>query len=174
MYNGIEISEFLLLFETIWISVLLLVLLTAVGFSVYYSLKLINRKNINNLKQLKERADNDEIAKKRLEKLERKLKRKKEKTKKEKFANIVFWAVVFSVVTFATGYGIVPGWIDYAKKDYVVYSGDFTVQITTRRTYITLKDGTVLYGNAGFDDDDIQGTIVYSKRTHIVLGGKND
>ena len=79
MYNGIEISEFHLLFETIWISVLVLVLLITISVSVYYSFKLINRKNINNLKKLKERADNDEIAKKRLEKLERKLKRKKDK-----------------------------------------------------------------------------------------------
>ena len=172
MYNGIEISEFHLLFETIWISVLVLVLLITISVSVYYSFKLINRKNINNLKKLKERADNDEIAKKRLEKLERKLKRKKEKTKTGRVGNIFFWILIFAVVTFATGYQIVPGWVDYAKKDYVIYSGDFTVEITLRRTYITLEDGTVLYGNAGFDDDDTHGTIVYTRRTHTVLGGE--
>lgn len=71
---------------------------------------------------------------------------------------------------------MIPGWTDYAKKDYVVFDGSslvengFNVHKFTRSSHIILPDGTRLTGSLGLEDGEHHGRIVYSKRTKIALG----
>ena len=67
--------------------------------------------------------------------------------------------------------GVIPGWTDYAKKDYVVYEGATGVYRSGKYSYIKLEDGTVIDGRAGLSYEDKYGTVVYSRRTKIALGG---
>lgn len=69
--------------------------------------------------------------------------------------------------------GIVPNLTDYVRKDYVVYTGEIEVCIQGKSSYIELEDGTVVRGRGDFDSDDTYGTVVYSKRSKLFLGGIN-
>ena len=68
-------------------------------------------------------------------------------------------------------WGVIPGWTDYVKKDYVVYKGEITVYQQTRRSRIELEDGTTVWGTGNFDQEDTYGTVIYSRRTKQFLGG---
>ena len=68
-------------------------------------------------------------------------------------------------------WGIIPGWTDYIRKDYVVYKGEITVYQQMRSSRIELEDGTVVWGIGDFDEHDTYGTVVYSRRTKQFLGG---
>lgn len=74
---------------------------------------------------------------------------------------------------------VIPLWTDYIKKDYIVYSGNFSVERNGtigikyyRYSYdYILEDGTELSGsNMDLDIGEYNKTIVYSKRTKNVLG----
>ena len=69
-------------------------------------------------------------------------------------------------------WAVIPGWTDYAEKDYVVYTGEISVHGQMRHSYIELEDGTTVWGRGDFDAEDTYGTVVYSKRTKEFLGGR--
>lgn len=45
-------------------------------------------------------------------------------------------------------------------------------RIKASKTRIKPEDGTVLRGRAGFGNGEAHGTVVYTKRTKLVLGGE--
>ena len=67
---------------------------------------------------------------------------------------------------------VLPSWMDYVNKDYIVYTGDFRIEESGTKYggYIILSNGEVLNGTALFESDDSNGTIVYSSRSKVVLG----
>ena len=170
-FNGIPISEYVVLVHSIIFSVLLLGVLAAFGFWLYTMKRMKNPKERQRLRNLKEKSRDDETAKKQLEKIERRNKRRRRRDREGVIVNVLIWclSICFSVTVLSLG--IVPSLTDYIRKDYVVYTGDIEVCIQGKRSYIELEDGTVVKGRGDFDSDDTYGTIVYSKRSKLFLGG---
>ena len=131
-----------------------------------------NPKEKEHLRRLKEKAQNDESAKKQLEKIERKNKRRCKREKENIITDIIIWSISICLAIVILAWGVIPGWTDYIKKDYVVYNGKITVHQQIRRSRIELEDGTTIWGIGDFDEADNFGSVVYSKRTKQFLGGK--
>lgn len=171
MYNGIEINDTRLLVWAI-VSSLTLLLTIAVGIFTYFVFN--NKENVKKakrLKALKEKAKIDPIAKKRLEKMERKRKRE---TKNDGFSKIQAFSLILILFLITLFVGVIPEWTDYIKKDYVVYEGNLFVERSftykfSRTSSITLDDGTELTGALGLDEGQHNGKIIYSKRSKIAL-----
>ena len=108
---------------------------------------------------------------KQLEKIERRNKRRRRRDMEGVIVNVLIVCFLIGFTIADLSLGIVPGWTDYIKKDYVVYTGGLEVYVQGKRSYIKLEDGTVIQGKGDFDSDDTYGTIVYSKRSKLFLGG---
>ena len=171
MLNGIPISELRLIVHSVVFTLLFLSLMVALGFLGYASLKLKNPKEKEHLRKLKEKAQSDELAKKQLEKLERRNKRRNKRKKENIITDIFIWSTSVCVGVAILAWGIIPWWTDYIRKDYVVYKGEITVYQQMRSSRIELEDGTVVWGIGDFDEHDTYGTVVYSRRTKQFLGG---
>ena len=173
MYNGIPISELRLIGHSVVFTIFFIGLMIAIGFWVYFSMSLKNPKEKEHLRKLKEKAQSDELAKKQLEKLERRNKRRHKRERKNIITDVFIWSISICVGVAILVWGIIPGWTDYVKKDHVVYKGEITVYQQIRRSRIELEDGTVVWGIGDFDEHDTYGTVVYSRRTKLFLGGSN-
>ena len=171
MLDGIPISELILIVHSIIFTILFIGLMVAVGFWAYTSLTLKNPKEKEHLRRLKEKARSDELAKKQLEKLERRNKRRNKREKENIITDIFIWSISVYVGVAILAWGIIPGWTDYIRKDYVVYKGEITVYQQMRSSRIEFEDGTVVWGIGDFDEHDTYGTVVYSRRTKQFLGG---
>jgi len=171
MLNGIPISELRLIVHSVVFTLLFLSLMVASGFLGYASLKLKNPKEKEHLRKLKEKAQSDELAKKQLEKIERKNKRRRKREKENIITDAIIWSISVCLAIVILAWGVIPGWTDYVKKDYVVYKGEITVYQQTRRSRIELEDGTTVWGIGNFDQEDTYGTVIYSRRTKQFLGG---
>ncbi len=169
--NGIQISELRLIVHSIVFTILLLGLVVAVGFWVYTSLTMKNPKEKERLRKLKEKAQNDENAKKQLEKIERRNKRRRKREKENIITDVIIWSISACLAIAILAWGVIPGWTDYVKKDYVVYKGEITVYQQTRHSRIELGDGTTIWGIGDFSEEDTHGTVIYSRRTKQFLGG---
>ena len=170
-FNGIPISEYVVLVHSILFSILLLVLLIAFGFWLYTMKRMKNPKERQRIRNLKAKSRNDETAKKQLEKIERRNKRRRKRDMEGVIVNVLIWCFLIGFTVADLSLGIVPSLTDYIRKDYVIYTGDIEVCIQGKRSYIELEDGTVVKGRGDFDSDDTYGTIVYSKRSKLFLGG---
>ena len=171
MYNGIEINEGILLANNI-IFTLILLFLVVVGvfaFVVFRNSK--NSKTEDRIKHLKLKADTDPEAKKQLEKLQRKFRKKNAHNTLDKVLVFSLLVILIFINLFVA---VIPGWVDYIKKDYVVIGGDlareYDVHRTIRYSTITLEDGTVLTGSLGLSEGKHSYAIVYSRRTKYLLG----
>ena len=173
MYNGISISELRLIVHSVVFTIFFLCLTVAVGFWVYASRSTKNPKEKEHLQKLRAKAQNDELAQKQLEKLERKNKRKRKCKRKNILTDVMIWTISICLAIAILALGIIPGWTDYIKKDYVVYTGKITVYQQIRRSHIELEDGTTIWGIGDFDEEDTYGTVIYSRRTKQFLGGSN-
>ncbi len=171
--NGIQISELRLIVHSTIFTILLLGLAVAFGFWFYVSLTMKNPKEKEHLRKLKEKAQNDESAKKQLEKIERKNKRRRKREKENIITDIIIWSISACLAIVILAWGVIPGWTDYVKKDYVVYEGEITVYQEAKRSRIETKDGTTVWGIGDFSEEDTYGTVVYSRRTKQFLGGSN-
>ena len=171
VYNGIQISELRLIVHSIVFTILFIGLTIVMGFWIYTSYTMKNSKDKDHLRKLKEKAQSDEHAKKQFEKLERKNKRRRKREKENVITDVVIWSIYICIAILILAWCIIPGWTDYVKKDYVVYTGEFTVYQQTGRSRIELDDGTVVWGIGDFDEEDTYGTVVYSMRTKRFLGG---
>ena len=169
--NGIQISELRLIVQSTIFTILFIGLMVAVGFWAYTSLTLKNPKEKEHLRRLKEKAPSDELAKKQFEKLERRNKRRRRRERKNIVTDVFIWSISVCVGVAILVWGIIPGWTDYIRKDYVVYKGEITVYQQMRNSRIELEDGTVVWGIGDFDEHDTCGTVVYSRRTKQFLGG---
>ena len=173
MYNGIPISEIRLIVHSVVFTILFIGLMIAVGFWVHSLKSMKNPKEKERLKKLRKKAQSDENAKKQLEKIERKNKRRRQRNKDNIITDVVIFSITVCFAVVILAWAIIPGWLDYAKKDYVVYSGEITVYEQMKRSRIELEDGTTIRGRGDFNEEDTYGTVVYSKRTKQFLGGKN-
>ena len=171
MFNGIPISEYRLLAHSVIFTILFLGLAVAFVFWFYVSLTMKNPKEKEHLRKLKEKAQNDESAKKQLEKIERKNKRRRMREKENIITDIIIWSISTCLAIVILAWGVIPGWVDYIRKDYVVYKGEFTVYQQMKNSRIELEDGTVVRGIGDFNEHDTYGTVVYSRRTKKFLGG---
>lgn len=170
-YNGISISEYRLLAHSILFTVLFVGVLIAVAFWIYTAQSLKDKKEKQRIGKLKEKALNDAMAKKQLEKIERKRKRNRKQNRQSRIWDAVLLSGIICLGIVILGWAVIPGWTDYSVKDYVVYTGEIQVYDQIRGSHIELEDGTTLWGIADFDNDDTYGTVVYSRRTKQVLGG---
>lgn len=82
----------------------------------------------------------------------------------------VLTVVIVASIIVLLSCGLIPAILDYSIKDYVVYNGDFDVHSYLRNSYTVIDDGTKLNGEAGCEDVDKHGTIVYAKRSLHILG----
>ena len=84
---------------------------------------------------------------------------------------IVLSLLLVGVVAFSV-FQVLPSWLDYVNKDYIVYTGGFRVEESGTKYGGTIKlsNGETITGTALFENDDSNGTIIYSKRSKIVLG----
>ncbi len=166
----IAILETRLLTQTIIMSVLLLGLLVAAGFWLASCVKKSDVKGKNRIRNLRKQAKNDPGAAQGLKRLKRKKKNQRKKNAKSIFGSVCLGIIIVSLsVTIAVLF-VVPGWIDFAVKDYETYVGKFEVTQGNKLNYIDLDDGTSLHGGGGLDLGEYNGTVVYSKRTHITMG----
>ena len=171
MLDGIPISELKLIVHSIIFTILFIGLMVAVGFWAYTSLTLKNPKEKEHLRRLKEKAQSDELAKKQFEKLERRNKRRRRRERKNIVTDVFIWSISVCVGVAILVWGIIPGWTDYIRKDYVVYTGEITVYQQMKYSRIELDNGTVSWGTGDFNEHDTYGTVVYSRRTKQFLGG---
>ena len=171
MLDGIPISELRLIVHSIIFTILFIGLMVAAGFLAYTSLTLKNPKEKEHLRRLKEKAKSDELAKKQFEKLERRNKRRRRRERKNIVTDVFIWSIFVCVSVAILVWGIIPGWTDYIRKDYVVYTGEITVYQQMKYSRIELDNGTVIWGRGDFNEHDTYGTVVYSRRTKEFLGG---
>ena len=171
MLDGIPISELRLIVHSIIFTILFICLMVAVGFWAYTSLTLKNPKEKEHLRRLKEKAQSDELAKKQFEKLERRNKRRRKRERKNIITDVFIWNISVCVGVAILVWGIIPGWTDYIRKDYVVYKGEITVYQQMKNSRIELDNGTVIWGIGDFNEYDTYGNVVYSRRTKQFLGG---
>ena len=172
-FNGIPISDYRVLVHSIIFSIMFLALMIVFGFWLYISLTMKNPKERQRLRNLKEKAQNDETARKQLEKIERKNKRRRQRNKDNIITDIVIGSFTVCMATVILAWGAIPGWTDYIRKDYAVYTGEIEVYRQLKRSRIELEDGTTVWGIGDFDEEDAYGTVVYSRRTKQFLGGGN-
>ncbi len=176
--NGIPLNEWQLLLHFSIFAIMSIIMLGASAFLLWYTtIQRTNKKGNERIQKLKERAETDEKARVQLEKLQRKRRRKKARDKPQLIREIAFFLLVFGLGIFILCVGVIPALTDYIKKDYVVYSGNFTIEITGNGRHssrdIILEDGTRLDGTAGLHRDDFFGTVIYAKRSKMTLGAKS-
>lgn len=172
-YNGIPISELRLVVSTVIITVLFIGVAVAIGFFLYVCLTMKSAKERRALKKLRKNAKSDDVARTKLEKIKRRNKRRLQRNKSDIVSEVVCLGLSICVAAVALIWTIIPGWIDYFKKDYVVYTGEIKVCSKMKRSRIELDDGTTVWGKGDFDENDTYGTVVYSKRTKQYVGGRN-
>ena len=132
-----------------------------------------NPKERQHLRKLKEKAQTDETARRQLEKIERKNKRRRQRNKDNIITDIIIWSATVCLAVAILAWGVLPGWTDYLRKDYVVYTSEITVHNQMKHSRIDLEDGTTIWGIGDFNEEDTYGTVVYSRRTKQFLGGGN-
>ena len=172
LYNGIEIAEWKLLFVVIFTNVFLLAALIIVIASYFIMREKRNKKEESRIKKLRELAQNDAVAAKQLRKMERKKKNRRNRDIELRTETIIADIAIIILFIISIFYITIPAWTDYTIKDYVVYEGEFEVFRTQKRGRIRLEDGTVLSGSAGFEYGEHEGTLVYARRSNVVLGGE--
>lgn len=168
-FEGIQITEGRLLTHNIFSSILLLIAAAVAGALLIYTLyQGVDKKSKLQISRLKERAQTDPIAAKRLQKLERKYRRKN----KELFnaESLFIFAVLLVIIFLLLFLCVIPGWTDYILKDYEIYEGEFEVVRYIRISYIIFEDGTRVSGGLGMEDGTYNRKIVYSSRTKMALG----
>ncbi len=168
-YKGIPIAEYKLLMLNIIFTALFVALLVA-AFYLYASLNRRSKKDVQRIKNLSQKAKTDDAVRAQLERLERKNKRKRKRNRESIIFDIIVWGLIVVIGVAALSCAIIPTWTDYIVKDYVVYTGEIRVYRHMRYNRIELEDGTILTGGAEFTEQDTNGTLVYSKRSKIVLG----
>ena len=115
-------------------------------------------------------VENNEAAQIRLEKNKNKLIRKLKRMHKEKLGEMVVYFGALTVVFLLNlCVMVIPGWLDYSRKDYVEYEGTFECVKAGKNSHMRLADGTKTDGAFGLREGEYYGTVVYSKRTKITL-----
>lgn len=171
-FEGIPIQEQGLLIRSVGFTVLFLLALAVAGLLLWVVLSSRDRKEQTGLRRLRARAETDPVARKRFVRLERRRKRRRKRNRAERITELVLFSLVVGIAITALCAGVIPGWIDYIRKDYVVYTGEIEVVRHTRHAYVHLEDGTTLIGGFGLDESDTRATVVYARRSRVLLGSQ--
>lgn len=171
-FEGIPIREQPLLIRSIAFTVLFLLALAVSGLLLWVVLSSRDRKALAHLRRLRKRAETDPVAQKRLERLERRRKRRRKQSRAERITEFALLFMVVGIAVAALCAGVIPCWTDYVRKDHVVYTGEIEVVRYTRHAYVRLRDGTTLAGGFRLDESDTQATVVYARRSHVLLGSQ--
>lgn len=177
VYEGIPIDESGLIMGVIFSSVFSVLMLGLVLFWVIFHHRLhwkgISPKEKCRMEKMASCAENNEWMQKELAKRKRKEIRQKKRARIE-------WAEIAAVLVLLTAiflWGLlgltVPTWMDYCQKDYAVYAGKFEVTYSKRHLWVELDNGEDLMG-VDLPEGTYNGTIVYSKRSKIVLASVGD
>ena len=170
---GIPIAEYKLLGIAIIYTVLLLALLGSMLFLLSRSYEKPNPKKAARRKKLQKKIESYNHAQKQLKRMERKQRNRRKRAKDDRAFTTVVCTLAVCLMLATLILLIVPSWTDYIEKDYIVYIGDFRVEHPSqKRSYIYLTDGTKLTGSGGLPEGFENGTVVYSKRTRLVLGAE--
>lgn len=174
-FKGIPIREYVLFVRYGIFIFLFTALLVAIGFYVYTLLSGRNpnsKKDREKIQNLKERAQSDTYAKAQLDRIERKNKRKRKRNRWNRIGEVAFSILLVGLCVIVLCFGILPPLSDHITKDYIVYTGEIKVLHQGRTYFIELEGGTALYGNGILGTDDTYGTVVYGKRSKLVIGGR--
>lgn len=169
-YNGIPISEGRLLTHSIIFTALTVIFAVVLIIWMTMSLSMKNKKDRQHLRNLKRRAKKDDIAKKQLDKIKRKNRRKRYENKARVIFEIISWILLFALAAALLAGCVIPAWWDYIQKDYAVYTGKVKVVDSMRQSHIELEDGTTVWGSGDLEADDGSGTVVYAVRSKRLLG----
>lgn len=170
-YNGTLLDDGRLLFVTIVMTILLIVFIAALA--VYFIFirnfsTTSTKKESERIKRLEKDAKENSALKKQLDKLKR-----KRANRNKRVGNSIWLDVIVSVLaSFCIFLNlfccVIPGWTDYALKDYVVYTGSYESTYTSKSYYTILPDGTEITGGR-FNEGSHHGTVIYSKRSLILI-----
>lgn len=98
-----------------------------------------------------------------------------EKKSREKLIEkIVVGGLIAVLLILDLSFSAIPGWIDYAKKDYVEYVGEFECENSSKGKNTYLPDGTKLSGTDGLKSGEYHGRIVYGKRSKVAVSCSSD
>ena len=188
-YSGVPISERVLLRDCIMLIIGVVVMIVIAFVFLKVMLKYWDKDitpNINKktaiVKELESKDLTDKNIAKRLAQTKRQIKKYKKKLIDEIAIISIVLAMIVGFEIFAIAVGV-PTLKDYIKKDYVVYTGEFElVDPYWNDAYIELEDGTRLGDGVKGDNRFAKytfltegknyGTVVYAKRSGIVLGIK--
>ena len=170
-YNGTLLNDSRLLFITIVMTILLIVFIAALA--VYFIFirnfsTTSTKKESERIKRLEKDAKENSALKKQLDKLKR-----KRANRNKRAGNSIWLDVIVSVLaSFCIFLNlfccVIPGWTDYALKDYVVYTGSYESTYTSKSYYTILPDGTQITGGR-FNRGTNYGTVIYAKRSLILI-----
>ena len=160
--RGITVSYHRLIgFTVLFTTVMVFVAYVVIAYTVS-ALKGVDKKRLERLRESKTQHRIKEY-----EKAKRKLVRE--------LIEIIGFVLLFALlISLATTKLIFPALSDYVSKDYVVYQGSIEVTTGGRRSHVMLEDGTKITGTADLDDSDTYGTVINSKKTKMILGGKRE
>lgn len=171
VYNGIPINESKLVANYVLFIFLFLLTIAAAVYLLHSQLNGRDAKRMERIKKLRAQAATDEKVAKRLAKEERSLKKRKKENRAERIGTAFLWCLIVCAGVLILVFGIIQPMQDHIKKDYVVYTGEIKVSpYISRDAYITLEDGTVVYGGRPLSSEDTYATIVYAKRSRRLLG----
>ncbi|MBE6636132.1 MAG: hypothetical protein E7617_08085 [Ruminococcaceae bacterium] len=179
-YNGIDISMFLPVAYLILFSLLCGAMLLMTCLWIYSVISGIRwstasqKKNKARLKRLEERAKTDAHAASELEKLRKKTERRRKRNRPELMRDISLSALFVAVLVMSLSFTVIPLSIDLIKQDHIYYEGEISVwDGVMRYAYIELEDGMVLKGNSIFTRSDTHGTLVYTRRSKLIVGARH-
>lgn len=157
--RGITLSYHRLIGVTVlFTTVMVFVAYVVIAYTVS-ALKGVDKKRLERLRESKVQHRIKEY-----EKAKRKLVRE--------LIEIIGFVLLFALlISLATTKLIFPALSDYVSKDYVVYQGSIEVTTGGRHSHVMLEDGTKITGTADLDDSDTYGTVIYSKKSKMILGG---
>ena len=174
-----DINLFLPIFYLVLFSLLCTLMLV---FTSLYAYTLIdgviydcrgNRKSRERIKKLTKKADTDRIARVELERIKRKFERRKKRNKIDTVKGFALLALFMTVLILSFSFTVVPISIDLIHKDYVLYEGEIVVHDgRPRYAMIELEDGTMLKGNSIFLRNDTYGTLIYTKRSKLIIAAE--
>ena len=170
-YDGALLDDSRLLGITIIMTILLIVFIAALA--VYFIFirsfsTTSTKKEAERIKRLEKDAKETPALQKQLDKL----KRKRANRNKRDGNSILLDLIVSVLVSFCIFLNlfccVIPGWTDYALKDYVVYTGEYKSTYTAKSYYTILPDGTEITGSS-LNEGSHHGTVIYSKRSLILI-----
>lgn len=172
MDYGMILNESKLLAGVILSGILLLAFLAMLIFWILFSCRMApgkNQKDSARIRKLRALAETDGAACKELEKRLRKVGRERKHRLLSGLKDGLISGLLAVVTLACLALYTVPVWQDYFVKDYAVYTGTYTVTHQHKAYWIELEDGTTLQ-SGGAPEGEYTGTVIYARRSKIVVG----